>query len=259
MTEVRSHLANRSNLLAVVLVALVVAYIGWKITESPEQALQFAFNGMSVGAIYALVAMGFTIVYSTVWFFDMYYGAAAALGAYGVFTSDLQRPSAGCTRSTTQSSTASSRSSWPVWSYGCCTPPSTTDFERASATNSCVPAVESWPIGAGAYTGAVLTFPSNLHITLAPVITAIVALVIVGSGRELYTRTFGTGRLKVVTVVAAIIGIALGVVLACGSSNLPGSKLYLSWGVSCFLAGVVSLALYRDFMSTCVDEHVLRS
>ena len=53
--------------------------------ESPDQALQFAFNGLSVGAVYALVAMGFTIVYSTVWFFDMYYGAAAALGAYGVF------------------------------------------------------------------------------------------------------------------------------------------------------------------------------
>ena len=29
--------------------------------------------------------MGFTIVYSTVWFFDLYYGAAAAIGAYGVF------------------------------------------------------------------------------------------------------------------------------------------------------------------------------
>ena len=32
-----------------------------------------------------LLAMGFTLVYSTVWFFDLYYGAAAAIGAYGVF------------------------------------------------------------------------------------------------------------------------------------------------------------------------------
>ena len=47
--------------------------------------MQFAFNGLSVGAVYALLALGFTIVYSTVWFFDLYYGAAAALGAYGVF------------------------------------------------------------------------------------------------------------------------------------------------------------------------------
>ena len=47
--------------------------------------MQFTFNGLAVGAVYALLAMGFTLVYSTVWFFDLYYGAAAALGAYGVF------------------------------------------------------------------------------------------------------------------------------------------------------------------------------
>ena len=68
-----------------VLAAAVAAYICWKIAESPSQAVQFAFNGLSVGAVYALLAMGFTLVYSTVWFFDLYYGAAAALGAYGVF------------------------------------------------------------------------------------------------------------------------------------------------------------------------------
>ena len=64
---------------------VAVAYLGWKISESPTQAVQFAFNGLSVGAVYALLAMGFTLVYSTVWFFDLYYGAAAAIGAYSVF------------------------------------------------------------------------------------------------------------------------------------------------------------------------------
>ena len=72
-------------MLAIVLATLAVAYLAWKITESPSQSVQFAFNGLSVGAVYALLAMGFTLVYSTVWFFDLYYGAAAALGAYGVF------------------------------------------------------------------------------------------------------------------------------------------------------------------------------
>ena len=74
-----------SKLLAIVLTLVAVAYIAWKVSQSPDQALQFAFNGVSVGAIYALLAMGFTLVYSTVWFFDLYYGAAAAIGAYGVF------------------------------------------------------------------------------------------------------------------------------------------------------------------------------
>ena len=76
---------DKLKLLAISLVVLVAAYVLWKITQSPNQALQFTFNGLSVGAVYALLAMGFTIVYSTVWFFDLYYGAAAALGAYGVF------------------------------------------------------------------------------------------------------------------------------------------------------------------------------
>ena len=78
-------LADRRRVLATFLITIVAAYIAWKIGQSPEQALQFTFNGLSVGAVYALLAMGFTIVYSTVWFFDLYFGAAATLGAYGVF------------------------------------------------------------------------------------------------------------------------------------------------------------------------------
>ena len=77
--------SRRRDLLAIVLAAAVAGYIAYAISESPQQALQFTFNGLSVGAIYALLAIGFTLVYSTVWFFDLYYGAAAAMGAYGIF------------------------------------------------------------------------------------------------------------------------------------------------------------------------------
>ena len=76
---------RQRDLLAIALAAAVTGYLAWAISQSPTQALQFAFNGLSVGAIYALLAVGFTLVYSTVWFFDLYYGAAAAIGAYGVF------------------------------------------------------------------------------------------------------------------------------------------------------------------------------
>ena len=47
-----------------------------------DMALQFAFNGLAVGAVYALLAMGFTLVYSAVWFFDLYYGAAAPITSW---------------------------------------------------------------------------------------------------------------------------------------------------------------------------------
>ena len=85
MNRLLRYRGRHSATLAVVLTALAVLYVAWKITQSPDQAMQFAFNGLAVGAVYALLAMGFTLVYSTVWFFDLYYGAAAALGAYGVF------------------------------------------------------------------------------------------------------------------------------------------------------------------------------
>ena len=95
MVELRDR---QNTLLAIALAAATVAYLGWKIAESPEQALQFAFNGLSVGAVYALLAMGFTLVYSTVWFFDLYYGAAAAIGAYGVYYLRSQKRWAASTR-----------------------------------------------------------------------------------------------------------------------------------------------------------------
>ena len=85
MNRLLRYRGRHSATLAVALTALAVLYVAWKITQSPDQAMQFAFNGLAVGAVYALLAMGFTLVYSTVWFFDLYYGAAAALGAYGVF------------------------------------------------------------------------------------------------------------------------------------------------------------------------------
>ena len=46
---------------------------------------------------------------------------------------------------------------------------------------------------------------------------------------------------SVTGAAAAALGAYCGFLIA----NAPDSKLYLSWGVSCFLAGVVGLALYR--------------
>ena len=245
MTDVRSYISNRNNLLAMVLVVLAVAYVGWKVTESPDQALQFTFNGLSVGAVYALVAMGFTIVYSTVWFFDMYYGAAAALGAYGVFYLRSTEHLGG--RYDVNNLVVNGIFALVVvgvvaWAlhtllyYRLRSRLGETQFRIAIAVIA---------VAAGAYAGVVLTFPSNLHLTLAPAIAILIAFGVGWAERMAYTRLFGNGGLRVVTIVALIAGIAIGVLVALWITDSPGSKLYLSWGVSCFLAGVVSLALYR--------------
>lgn len=48
-------------------------------------AVQIALNAVIAGAIYALVALGFNLIYSTARFFDLGYGALAAAGGYAVF------------------------------------------------------------------------------------------------------------------------------------------------------------------------------
>ena len=46
---------------------------------------QLILNSVIAGAIYALVALGFNLIYSTVKFFDLGYGALTAVGGYTVF------------------------------------------------------------------------------------------------------------------------------------------------------------------------------
>ncbi|OGG56401.1 hypothetical protein A2680_01600 [Candidatus Kaiserbacteria bacterium RIFCSPHIGHO2_01_FULL_55_37] len=47
-----------------------------------ELAVQIGLNAVIAGAIYALVALGFNLIYSTARFFDVGYGALAVVGGY---------------------------------------------------------------------------------------------------------------------------------------------------------------------------------
>ncbi len=245
MTDVRSYISNRGNALAVVLVTLVVAYIAWKITESPNQALQFAFNGVSVGAVYALVAMGFTIVYSTVWFFDMYYGAAAALGAYGVFYLRSSETLGGLYE--VNNPVVNGIFSLVVVGVVFWALHTALYYRLRDRYSDTVLRIGFGVVAliAGAYIDIVLTRPESLHITLGPAIVVLIAVGLVWIGRTVYAKFISSGTPRALTIALVAVGIAVGILAAIWFSGTPGSKLYLSWGVSCFLAGTVSLALYR--------------
>lgn len=46
---------------------------------------QLIVNSIIAGAIYAMIALGFNLIYGTARFFDLGYGVLAAVGGYGVF------------------------------------------------------------------------------------------------------------------------------------------------------------------------------
>ncbi len=241
------YLEDRRRLLAIVLTLAVTAYIGWKISQSADQALQFAFNGLAVGAVYALLAMGFTLVYSTVWFFDLYYGAAAALGAYGVF---YLRAQEGIGRYDVNNVYvnivfAALTAGVVAWALHA----GLAARLRMRFNPTALRIVGGLlAAGAGVYTGLILTYPKNINALLSPAIGLLVALVVGWVLYQGYGRiATGAGRVPflVFAAIIAFVAAALGAYCGLAVANAPESGLYLSWGVSCLLAGVVGLALYR--------------
>ena len=235
------------RILAVALALGFAAYVCWKISQSADQALQFAFNGIAVGAVYALVAMGFTLVYSAVWFFDLYYGAAAALGAYGVFylrshdtlggRYEMNVPALNLAFAAITAGVAA----WALNEW--LRPRIEPRFGRAPA----LAAVAALSLAAGAGMFVVLWMPRFIHLTTAPAVGALAALCawLILSSAVSRLSPGGGGAARVALAFALAISLAAGIAAGLLIASAPGAGLYLSWGVSCLLAGVVSLALYR--------------
>ena len=242
------YVGDYRSLLATALFVLATAYISWKIGQSPEQALQFAFNGLAVGAIYALLAMGFTLVYSTVWFFDLYYGAAAAIGAYGVFYLRSQQASPGL-YSVDDPYVYVINAAFSVlvagvvaWAFYASLYPRLLDHFNRTALLAGGGLLAA---GAGVYTGVVLFRPGGLHLVLSPAVGLLVAVAVSWGLYQCYRRLRAKGSLLPYLLLAPAAAGALGVYCGLLVANAPGSSLYLSWAVSCLLAGTVGFVLYR--------------
>ncbi len=235
-------LRERGRLAAVGLALLVAAYLAWKVGQSPQQALQFAFNGMAVGAIYALLAMGFTLVYSTVWFFDLYYGAAATLGAYGVFylrSSDALYSRYEAANPFINGVLALVVGGVVAWALHV-GPAARLRAKLPEAAYRAL--IAALGISAAAYTLAVLSFPEHLRMLLAPAIGLAAAIAI---GRLAFGVLWTAAGTRARAVAATLAGSAAGAASGYFLAGAEGADLYLSWLLSCLLAGSVGLALYR--------------
>ena len=99
--------------------------------------------------------------------------------------------------------------------------------------------------GAGTYLGLVLTRPDAINVLLSPAVGAAVAAIVCWALYRASRRVLAGAATRPLLALAAIVGAAIGAYSAFLVADAPGSRLYLSWVVSCLLAGVVGLALYR--------------
>ena len=235
---------NQVRAFAIALVALAVLYITWKVTQSPTQALQFTFNGLSVGAVYALLAIGFTIVYSTVWFFDLYYGAASALGAYGVFylrSHDALGGRYEVNHPIINAVFGAVTAGAVAWAFH----QGVSSRLRTRISPTILVAIEVLvAAGAGIYMGFVLTFPAEMNVWLSPAVGLAVAVGITWILQQVVRRVLAGNHRRLTANMSLIVGGALGAYCGFLIYGAPEANLYLSWATSCLLAGMVGLVLY---------------
>lgn len=228
--------------LSVLLIAGAVFYVLLILGQDPEKFLQFTLNGVVIGAIYAIVAMGFTLVYGTVWFFDLSYGAMATIGGYTVFYLSGQQRTIG--RGSIHNTAVdvllgaliAGVVAWVLytWLY----PKLRNRFNRRLLLASGF----GLSILAGGYTGFLLAHPLSLHRVLSPVVAIVVAVV----AAWLLHSALGRPRaLSVKMAVAATVALALGASSGLMMMMTPGANLYLSWFVGAAFAGATGMALYR--------------
>ena len=241
------HRSIISHPLVSLVVAVVIIYLALLLGQSADQFLQFSINGVVIGAIYAIVAMGFNLVYGTVWFFDLAYGAMATVGAYSVFYftgRQIQTVGRGEINNLYldifMGILIAGVVAWVlyVWIY----PELRSRINRITLLT--VGALVA--LAMGSYTGLILSHPADLNVFLSPTIGVLVAT---ASGWVLYLGALsGIGRnrgLLLFLILGLPAALALGAYCGWLVAETLGTRLYLSWFMGATLAGASGLAIYR--------------
>ena len=202
---------------------------------------------MVIGAIYALMAMGFTLVYGTVWFFDLSYGAMATVGGYSVFyftSRQVQTIGRGEINNLPLNIIMGVLLAFVLgWAlYTWLLPILRNRLNRHISLGLCALLATAF----GVYILFTLENPSHLHTFLSPAIGVIVAVAAAWAVYRLVPiGKTGSIMRRFVVLSGAAGTIALGVFCATLVAGESGSILYLSWAMGALLAGSAGLAIYR--------------
>ena len=225
----------------------IIIYLAWLPVQAGSQFLQFSINGVVIGAIYALMALGFTIVYGTVWFFDLSYGAMATVGGYSVFyftSRQVQTIGRGEINNLPLNIVIGVLMAGVVrWAlYTWLYPRMRGRLNPAFSRGICGVVAAA----TGFYIAIVLENPADLHTFLGPAIGFLVAVAVAWSFyRVVLIAAVGTVMFRPLIVVGVVGAMAIGAYCGLLVADAPGAILYLSWGMGAMLAGAAGLAIYR--------------
>lgn len=81
------------NIIQIVIAVLFVAYLAWRLytivfvdhTYGPDTWVRFAVSGLILGSVYAVIAIGYTLVYGILFMINFAHGEVMMLGAFGGF------------------------------------------------------------------------------------------------------------------------------------------------------------------------------
>src|SRR4029079_12828166 len=71
---------NATNITGTALLVLAGAWVLWDFIDSPTQTVQVAILGLCNGALYALIALGYTLVYGIIELINFAHGDLFMLG-----------------------------------------------------------------------------------------------------------------------------------------------------------------------------------
>lgn len=231
---------------AIMVVAATVLYLGWLAAQSPREFLQLFLNGVIAGSVYALMAIGFAAMYSTVGFFDISYAAMPVLSGFTVFyfNQKASRFSSefvvgGLGSATIVGAIVALMTGWilRIWAY-----PALRARLGIPWSKGLIGVIA---LAAGLYGAALFLRPDQLQGLFAPVVGVGAAAVVLALA-SFATRRFHPKRTvpRLLSPVLVVVAIAVGAFSAMALHEAADVNLYLGWVLGIVVSGVMAMLYY---------------
>ncbi len=225
-------------------VAIAIALLALMLLLDPGRFGQTFLNGLTSASIYGIMAIGFTLQYSTVWYFDLSYAAMSTTAAYTILhfhSSSTRDPS--LVFSSIIGLLIAVVVIWTLyaWVYP--------RFRHRLPKRAALSLGTAISVALGIYTGVMFANPEELNVYISPLIGVLTAGAVIAllSGlvysrvSERKSTVLNSAFVLFTAIVAAVLGVVVGWIL----SRTPEANLTLSAALGVFVVGCISLVLYR--------------